>query len=304
MTTDEYSARSDDGKSSIAGMASDTRYRMVRSNRLQAFGAAIGVGVALISAFAADSFSVRSPLLMFVGIAIAGASTAAIISLYLGGRLSLRVETEGVSPLDPLARQELLLAVEKVKSTAARMSEATATQTGSTAGETDVRLLASRAVFQEARSRLSKRAVDLERRATVNLIIGSSTSVAAVIMLVTFAFTPIGLVEISWQQILSYYLPKFGVVVMLEVFAFFFLRLYKATLADSRLLDGDLDAFALKEVALLTAWSDAAENRLESAKIMLTPADTRSDRSDSVTAPLDPKLIAEMASAIAKVVRG
>ncbi|MCF3474629.1 MULTISPECIES: hypothetical protein [Stenotrophomonas] len=309
MTTDDSSALPTDGTSSIAGLASETRDRMVRSNRLQAFGAVLGVTVGLsigvISGFAADLFSIKSSLLTFVGIVIAGASTAAGISLYLDGRLSLaKVETGRVSSLDTLARQELLLAVENVKSAAARLSEATATQTGSADGETDARLLASRAVFQEARSRLSKRAADLERRATVNLIIGTSTSVAAVVMLVAFAFTPIALVDISWQQILSYYLPKFGVVVMLEVLAFFFLRLYKATLSDSRLLDGDLDAFALKEGALLTAWSDAAENRLELAKMLVAPTDGCSDRSDDATAPLDPKLIAEMASAIAKVVRG
>ncbi|HEL3813573.1 TPA: hypothetical protein UMY79_004353 [Stenotrophomonas maltophilia] len=309
MKTDESSEPSADQTSSIAGLLSDIRHRSVRSYRLQAFGAAIGVSLGLaigvISAFAADLFSLNSPLLMFVGIALAGVGTAAIISLYLGGRLSLaKVESESVSPLDPQGRQELLLALENVKSAAARISEMTATQPGAADGETDVRLLASRAVFQDARNRLSKRAADLARRATVNLVIGSSTSVAAVVMLVTFAFTPIGLVEISWQQILSYYLPKFGVVVMLEVFAFFFLRLYKATLADSRLLDADIDAFALKEAALLTAWSDSAEKRLESAKILVTPIATDSVRSNAPSPPLDPKLIAEMASAIAKVVRG
>lgn len=301
--------RAEESAAKASAIAEEARARARRLYRVQAFAGGTGIGLGLsvvvMSSFVADLLSVRSSILMLFGISLVGASTASILSLYLRGRLSVAsTEIGAVSSLDAQARQELMSALDKVKSVAGGLLEKSVAQVPAAEGETDSRLLASRGVFSEARKRLSEKAVSLERRARVNLVIGSSTSVAAVVTLIAFAFSPVHLTDISWQQLLSMYLPKFGVVVMLEVFAFFFLRLYKATLADSRLLDGDFDALALKEAALLTAWSHGAQHRLDFAKILIATTPASALHSEKSQESLDPKLVAEMASAIAKVVRG
>jgi len=287
----------------------EARARARRRYRVEAFAGSVGIGLGLsvvvTSSFVADLLGLRSPLLMLFGIGIVGASTASVLSLYLRGKLSVTANASApVSALDAEARLELMSALEKVKTAATRLSENYSSEGPSLETETDNRLLASRAVLREARKRLSDKAVSLERRARVNLVIGSSTSVAAVVMLIAFAFSPVHMTELSWQQLLSLYLPKFGVVVMLEVFAFFFLRLYKATLVDSRLLDKDFDALALKEAALVAAWSQEAQIRLDFAKCVIAPGPAIAVNSEESQEPLDPKSIAELASAISKLMRG
>jgi hypothetical protein len=105
-------------------------------------------------------------------------------------------------------------------------------------------------------------------------------------------------------MLLSLYLPKLGVVIMLEVFAFFVLRIYQASLEDSRALNRDLDMLALKEVALITSWAEGPEYRLEAARMLATTDGAQGASLRDSNNPLDPKVIAELAAAIAKIVRG
>lgn len=291
------------------GESTDVDERSMRMYNLRAFlasiGVALGLGLVITSSIFAEMFDVKASLVLAGASALAAAGTAQIVSLYLRGKLSFgTVTTVTVSTAPNPAQGELLVALDLVREALKKVSHTSPDQNLVIQRETDQRLISSREIFTDARRRLSEQVIMLERRARVNLVTGSSTTVGAVAILLAFAFSPTYLVELSWQQLLSLYLPKLGVVLMLEVFAFFFLRLYKASLEDSRALHADLDMLALKEAALIAAWVDDAEHRLETARLLVTQG-CRND--EALAAPkdvLDPKTIAELVAVVTKIVRG
>lgn len=283
--------------------------RASRIDNLRAFISSIGFAAGLVlvvmASVVADSINVKPGFVLVAAATLLGICTAQVISLYLKGRLNFgTVTTVTVSSSQHQNQGELLAVLSKADETLKKLADISSMHGGAFEREKDTRLAASREVFAEAKRRLSQQGELLERRARVGLVTGSSTTVVAVTILLAFAFTPTHLVELSWQLLLSLYLPKLGVVIMLEVFAFFFLRIYKTSLEDSRALNRDLDMLALKEAALITSWAEDPEHRLQTAKILVTTEGRIGAALGESDNALDPKAIADLAAAIAKIVRG
>ncbi len=284
-------------------VSSDFAQRMYT---VRAFVDSLGIGAGVVSVFMSILFADLLGLprsYMIAGSAIlAGVCTGDIVSLYLRGKLSLGAtatitfshdERGGLSNSDIRALQGVIADL-----TAAREDM------NDPQGANSRHLRQSREVIAQAKTRLLENASQIDKRSRVSLVTGSAISAVAVITLLAFAFPPIPLSMLTWQQLLSTYLPKFGVIVMLEVFAFFFLRLYKASLAESRSVHADLNALSLKETALLSAWTEADEQRLQLAMSLVQPApDDLRSTGDPITS-VDPKVLADLVASIAKLVRG
>ncbi len=90
-------------------------------------------------------------------------------------------------------------------------------------------------LINEDLDKSSKRVIDeigrLTKSANVNLIFGSLTTISAVAILVVQVFYQ-ELTFKSIPELLSHYLPRLSLIVFVEVFAFFFLRIYKSNLND------------------------------------------------------------------------
>lgn len=112
--------------------------------------------------------------------------------------------------------------------------------------------------FEEIRKRLYEETNNLARRASLNLAFGSVTTVLAVIGLAIIIFLmPLDLTghskdEYGWI-ITAHYIPRLSLVVFAEVFAYFFLRLYKSGLDDIKYYQNELTNVELKLSALKTA---------------------------------------------------
>lgn len=267
----------------------------------------LGIGAGFVSVFAAilfsDDLGLPRNLMISVSAIVAGLCTADIVNLYLRGKISLGTTatvTITSSTASSLTDEQVTDLRKLLTDIGTRLRESE--QNDSAGCE---RLLRhSRSVIDEARKRLLDNASQINKRSQVSLVTGSGIAVGAVLILLAFAFPPIPMYSLRWEQVLWAYLPKLGVIVMLEVFAFFFLRLYRASLVESRAVHADLNALALKEAALVAAWAESDQQRLQLATTVIEPAPEGYRPADDSSHGLDPKLVADLMASISKLVRG
>jgi hypothetical protein len=165
----------------------------------------------------------------------------------------------------------------------------------------------SRLVIVAARNRLELELAQLRRRGNVNLVIGSVTTCAAVALLyqtvagVSQTFTTI-------PALLSFYIPRVSTAVFVEVFAFFFLRLYRNGLADMKYFHSELLTLDTRMAALDAAVAHATETAQSDILKLLAATDRTQVASSQVASseklPVEPKVITDLVEAALKASRG
>ncbi|MDN3494248.1 hypothetical protein [Winogradskyella bathintestinalis] len=106
--------------------------------------------------------------------------------------------------------------------------------------------------FESIKRRLSSEIEKLSRKANINLVIGSLTTIVALITLSLLVFQN-GIKLTSYTEILYHYLPRLSLIIFIEVFAYFFLRLYKLNLNDMKYFQNELTTVELKLASITTA---------------------------------------------------
>ncbi len=155
--------------------------------------------------------------------------------------------------------------------------------------------------FAAAEQRLRAELGALGRRSNLNLVIGVLTTSMAVGLLTYMVLGAAANFD-NLTSLLSHYIPRLGLVLFIEVFSFFFLRLYKTTLAEMRMYQTDLSALTVQHVAVIAALStgdSAGATALSKELLNAKPEKLESiaDRSGNV----DPKALAELVQAVAKI---
>ncbi len=97
------------------------------------------------------------------------------------------------------------------------------------------------------RTRLNDEIVSLGRRGNVNLGIGVITTISAVVILASTVIS--GDANLKGEALLSYYFPRFTLSVFIEIFSFFFLKLYKSGLSEIKYFQNELTNAELKFIA-------------------------------------------------------
>ena len=107
-------------------------------------------------------------------------------------------------------------------------------------------------IFDSSDVRLQEEIAALSRRSNLNLVIGVVTTIAAVALLV---YMVLGVKHESKTipEMLEYFIPRVSTAAFIEIFSFFFLRLYKSTLADIRYYQDELTRLTQNRIALFTA---------------------------------------------------
>ena len=118
--------------------------------------------------------------------------------------------------------------------------------------------------FDEIRKRLYEETNNLARRASLNLAVGTITTILAGVGLVIIVFVmPLDLGKIQNNEygwaIAAHYIPRLSFIVFAEIFAYFFLRLYKTGLDDIKYYQNEITNVELKISALKV--SLAAEDK-------------------------------------------
>lgn len=106
--------------------------------------------------------------------------------------------------------------------------------------------------FEESRSRLQKELEALGWRGNLNLALGATTTIIGIGLLGFNVFAETNSANDLWT-LASHFVPRLALVLLIEVFAFFFLSLYKSNLGEIKYFQNELTNIELKQIALGSA---------------------------------------------------
>jgi hypothetical protein len=101
---------------------------------------------------------------------------------------------------------------------------------------------------QQVRIRLLKEIEALGRRGNLNLVIGVITTMSAVAVLAMTVLS--GNHTLTSNELMDYYGPRLTVSIFIEIFSFFFLKLYKAGLGEIKYFQNELTNAEMKFIAV------------------------------------------------------
>ncbi len=96
----------------------------------------------------------------------------------------------------------------------------------------------------------------LSRNSSINLVIGALTTAIAVSILGVLVFEK----DIDFtneNEVLAHYIPRVSISIFIEVFSFFFLRLYRANLEDVKYFENERTNIKSKILAFMTSYLDS-----------------------------------------------
>lgn len=115
--------------------------------------------------------------------------------------------------------------------------------------EEPVREIAVKTARMETRR--GQEIVDLARRGNVNLVLGMITTLAGLLVLGYAVIT--ASVAATATDLVLHFLPRFAFAALIEVFAYFFLRLYKQGLAEIKYFQNELTNAESRAIAIQMA---------------------------------------------------
>lgn len=105
--------------------------------------------------------------------------------------------------------------------------------------------------FEAMTGRLYRETQDLARRGNPNLVLGMFTTLTGLVVLAYSVFqTP---ASKDYSELLAYFVPRVSLVLLIELFAYFFLKLYKESLSGIKYFQNELTNVESKQVALEAA---------------------------------------------------
>lgn len=161
--------------------------------------------------------------------------------------------------------------------------------------------------LQQTRRRLGQEVQDLARRGNLNLILGILTTVSGLSVLGYSVFSPP--VTASTTELLSYFAPRVSLVVLIEVFAYFFLRLYKKSLDEIKYFQNELTNTEAKNLALHVALRDEdTKLRAQVIRVLATTERNFVLEKDQTTVEIEKERLAaknvnSFSEAIAKILK-
>lgn len=122
--------------------------------------------------------------------------------------------------------------------------------------------------FGSTTDRLRDELAALSRRGNLNLVLGMFTTVAGLLILGYFVFKISDAGDQSTGLLITF-VPRLSLVLFIEVFAYFFLRLYKASLSEIKYFQNELTNIESKAIALHTSATLGSPNAVQGVIEML-----------------------------------
>ena len=114
--------------------------------------------------------------------------------------------------------------------------------------------------FLASEERIKEEIQNLKRRATINLSLGVSLSCAA--LLVFFFLIYNERLGDDYTEVLLHFLPRIGLVIFVELLAYFFLQLYKTSLVSIQYYHNELTNIESKKIAAIVAIKHCKEEKI------------------------------------------
>ena len=131
-------------------------------------------------------------------------------------------------------------------------------------------------LFDTTQERLHHELLDLGRRSNVNLVTGVSITVVATAVLIYMVTRPHDEFK-SVASVLSFYIPRVTTIALIEVFAYFFLGLYKSNLAEIKFYQNERTTI----VALEIAWRASMQPEINTSTQSVISQLAKTDRNAS-----------------------
>jgi hypothetical protein len=132
--------------------------------------------------------------------------------------------------------------------------------------------------MNESRARLMRELDSLSRRGNLNLALGAVTTIVGLVLLGLSVFSELSLSKDLWTFV-SHFVPRLTLVLMIELFAYFFLSLYKGSLSEIKYFQNELTNVEARQMALRAAIDSG--DQAATAAILTKLADT--DRNHILT---------------------
>ena len=161
--------------------------------------------------------------------------------------------------------------------------------------------------INQSKGRLAEEVRSLSRRNSLNLSIGAVTTGLAVAML---AYLVLGANKQTFSNVpdlLAHFIPRVSIAAFIQVFSFFFLKLYKTGLQEIKYFQNELTNIEMKglaiEASLLTGYPTATDKIIpqlvnvdRNVRVLTTMNSTESDSSD-----LNPKDLVDLLERFGKL---
>ena len=126
----------------------------------------------------------------------------------------------------------------------------------------------------------------LESRGNLNLTIGIVATIIGIIMLGAFVFTA-NYESDSIEKFLYHFIPRLSLVFFVQIFAFFFLRLYKANMSEIKYYHNELTAVEARASAVAIAAESGNADSVAKVVSDLSSLDRNSVSSKSLPVDID-----------------
>jgi len=127
------------------------------------------------------------------------------------------------------------------------------------------------AQFEDSVRRLNAEVSAQGRRGNLNLVLGILTTVSGLVLLGYFVINlEPSKAEANYVDFVRHFIPRLSLVGFVELFAYFFLRLYKASLAEIKYFQNELTNVESKAIALGAALNTQKESTISDTIISLT----------------------------------
>lgn len=162
-----------------------------------------------------------------------------------------------------------------------------------------------RAELDDTTTRLKSAIDELGQRANLNLVFGIVISVGGVIALLFLTFT--ARPENTWLDFARTYVPRLTVAILIEVFAYFFLKLYKENIAETRYFHNEITNVAARRTALISGLATDNQNAVEQVITELLKTERNGTLTKSQTtvelakAKLEAENTKDLASVLSKI---
>lgn len=116
--------------------------------------------------------------------------------------------------------------------------------------------------FLASEERITNEIKNLKRRATINLSWGVVLSSAALLFFFFFFLIYNEEIGKNLEQVFIHFVPRLGLVVFVELLAYFFLRLYKTSLVSIQYYHNELTNIETKKIAAIVAIKHCDEAKI------------------------------------------
>jgi len=148
-------------------------------------------------------------------------------------------------------------------------------------------------IFHSVERRLLQELGTLRRRANLALAFGVLTTIGAVGFL-SYLVTSAQREFVSTTAVLAHFLPQVALAVFVELFAFFFLRLYRASLSEIRVYQADLTRLGIQRISVELARADSVKPGLTAFATSLLGVNKPAQESSAAEEP-DGRFFAQLA---------